>query len=153
MKWRCLLGLIVIGASVGPAAFGQAALTILGNPTINIQTAADRQNGMTISQETVDITGQNGRTITFQVRASGNLISGANSIPLSTLFMQIISPSGLTGGEIQVSTANQTLLTKKLTGSLSKQPLLIQYRLAPSAALSGPVGAYTTTLTFTISQL
>lgn len=151
MKWRFLLGLI--GAFVGPSAFGQASLTILGNPTINIQTAADRQNGMTVSQQTLDITGQNGRTITLQVRGSGSLIFGANSIALDTLFMRVTSPVGLAGAEIQASTANQTLINQKLTGSLSKQPLFIQYRLAPSAALSGPAGAYTTTLTFTISQL
>ena len=136
-----------------PLAFGQAGITILGNPTINVQTAADRQNGVTINQQTIDVTGQNGRTLTLQVRGSGNLTSGANTIPLNTLFIQITAPVGLTGTEIPLSTANQTLFSRKLTGSIVKQAINVQYRVAPNTALSGPTGAYTTMLTFTISQL
>ena len=151
MKQTVLLGLL--GVCISLSAYGQASLTILGNPTINIQTAAERQNGATISQVTIDITGNNGRTFTLQVRGSGNLTSGANTIPLNTVFMQVTAPAGFVGPEISASTANQTLFSTKLTGSLTKQPLTLRYRLAPSSALFGPAGAYTTTLTFTVSQL
>lgn len=147
--WVGLLGILFMNLS----ASGQSSLTILGNPTINIQTAAERQNGATITQTTIDVTGNNGRTLTLQVRGSGDLKSGTNTILLNTVFLQVTSPAGLVGAEIAASTANQTLFSTKLTGTLTKQPLNIRYRLAPSAALFGPVGAYTTTLTFTISQL
>ena len=141
----------IISLCLGSSAFGLASLVMLGNPTINVQTTADRQNGVTISHQTLNVTAKAGQNTQLQVRASGNLISGANSIPINTLFIQITAP--IVGTEIQTSTVNQTLFLQKFNSSISNQPLTIKYRLATSAALSGPAGAYTTVLTFTITQI
>ena len=142
-----LTGLFWAGFHVLAAGQG---IQMLSNPVINVQSASDYQNGVTVGDPTLQISQTLGVNITLQVRASGNLTRSTSSIPISLLFMQVTNSTPI-GAEIQLSTTAKTLYSGSASG-ITNRPIIIRYRLAPSSSLQQPAGAYTTTLTFTYTS-
>ncbi|QJW89794.1 hypothetical protein HNV11_10600 [Spirosoma taeanense] len=147
--WLSLLSWLGISQARGQVT----AITIL-DPAIDlyVQTAADFQNGVSVSEQTLALTVAANKNITLQVRASGNLISGVNSIPIGSMYVQVTSSTPVQA-EKQLSTTAQTILSGTVSSAYSSRPITIKYRLAPGTDIFKPKGAYKTTLTFTFSAL
>ena len=142
----------VIAGSSGPVSF-TSDITILANPVINVPTVADYRSGVTITHSTLKISGTADLLYTLQVRASGNFMSGANSIPTSQIGITTLTTGLITQGERRLSTAYQSLCTY-LPSTLN--PTLVvnfQYKLYSDSVLLKPAGSYTTTLTFLLTLL
>lgn len=131
-------------------SFGQTGIRVVSNPVLNVASAADYRNGVSGNNTTLQATATNGQTVSLQVRAAGNLIRGTSSIPITLLYMQVVSTNPVQT-ERQISTANSTLISGRLSANWTNNPITIKYRLAPSTDLLKPAGAYTTTLTFLFS--
>lgn len=167
---RCYVFLLILLGSYAPllaGSFGRnaaptavlsapnsftARITILAaTQTIAVPNASAYRTGVTISQNTVSVSGSANATYTLSVRASGNLISGANSIPASQVGVTLTTAGVGTAGEKRLSTTYQTLGSYFTNAAFASFPLTIQYRLYSDAALLKPAGSYTTTLTFLFS--
>ncbi|GAB3570438.1 hypothetical protein GCM10027578_26810 [Spirosoma luteolum] len=136
------------GPQAAPTALG---ITILSNPTLAFTTLADYQNGIQLDHNTLQLTVSLGLSWSIQVRASGDLTAGVNTIPVSALGVRPISLSSRP--EIQLNTTNQVLATGTALSALTNALMVIRYRTITPSAFLKPAGNYTTTLTFTYTAL
>lgn len=161
---RRLIGAILLGWLAGSPLRAQMSLTVLSSPpTFTINSVAAYRSGVTFDHATLRVnmpgSGQD-KDYTVSVRASGNAIQGASSIPITLFTMQVITVLTTSDGGIRplvrLSTATQTLMTTRVKPGNSNTytgDLTIRYRLDGGTALLKPAGSYSTTLTFTLTVL
>lgn len=101
-----------------------------------------------------------GLSVQLQASAAGNLISTTNpalSIPIGDIQMQVTGISGATpttaGPVITLSTANQTLASNITVSLLSTAVFTFQYTASGGIDFLMPAGTYSTTLTYTVTNL
>lgn len=134
-----------------PGSFTAGMTILAATQTITVPTASAYQTGVTITQNTLSVSGSANATYTLQVRASGNLTSGANSIPASQIGITLTTAGIGSAGEKRLSTAYQTLGSYFTNAAFANFVLSLQYKLYSDSALLKPAGSYTTTLTFLFS--
>lgn len=131
----------------------------VNNPTVNLNfsTAADYTGGVHSGAATNDhITVSSNTGFSVNVKGSGNLVNGSNSIPLGTIVVtpsngsQTISPSptytATSGG---LSTSNQTIITSA-TSTTSAKFNIDYYASGGSDYVGVPAGTYSATVTYSI---
>ena len=118
--------------------------------SLNFTSANSYKNGVT-SLINNQITVSSNKAFDIRVRTSGpNLVSGANTIPVSNVSVQTV---GLVGGTARVVPALSTTDQSSVTGfpSTSSTAINLQYSTAAgNTAFLKPAGAYVTTITFTL---
>ncbi len=131
----------------------------LNTPTISflVNSANAYNTGVTLAnQNTLSVADNVGSgNYTLTVRASSaNLTSGANTIPVSQVTIQLVNIGGLAygGPVITLGTTAQTLTNYPYSGAaFTGQQLLLTYKLLGGTALLKPAGTYGTTLTYTVT--
>jgi len=96
--------------------------------------------------------------LTLEVKASGNLTFGSNSIPISDFQLQVTSINGnvtVTGSNnlITLSNVNQVLSSGINLGLASTVNFTLNYTALGGTNFFVPAGTYSTTLTFTLTNL
>ncbi len=130
-----------------PTALG---ITILSNPALRFSSASDYANGVSVDNNTLQLSVSLGLTWSLQVKALDNLRYQTQSIPVSAIGVQAISLG--TRPEIFLSTTNQVLAAGVATSVLNAV-MLIRYRAVGGTNFLKPAGTYTTTLLFSYSAL
>ena len=139
-----------VAVLTAPTSF-TSKIAVIASPTINVPTAADYRNGVTISQASLQVSGTPA-TYTLTVRASGvNLTSGTNTIPVNLIGVTVTTPNIGATPEKRLTTTAQTLVSYTSPTAFANTNLTVQYRLYSDVALLKPAGNYTTTLTFTLT--
>ena len=129
-----------------------STMTMLANPTINVPTAADYRNGVTISQSTLQVSGVGNVLYNLQIKASSvNLTSGVNTIPVSLVGVTITTAGIGATGERRLTTAYQSLGAYNPPTAYTNYLITLQYKLYSDPALLKPAGSYTTTITFLLT--
>lgn len=130
-----------------PVVMGQS-ITVLGNPTMAINTPALYQNGATITHTTLRVTVPRRFTWDLRLSAAGNLTSGVNTIPIGAMSV-LVTNTDVTTYPITLSTTQQLLCSDYVAKQSDRNSsLTIQYTLQGGNHLLKPAGSYATTLTF-----
>ena len=131
----------------------------LNTPTISflVNSAALYNTGVTLANQNTlsvsDNVGSGNYTLTVR-SSSANLTSGANTIPVSLVTIQLVNIGGTAyaGPVITLNTTAQTLTNYPYSGAaFTNSQLLLTYKLAGGTALLKPAGTYGTTLTYTVT--
>jgi hypothetical protein len=148
---RRVIGLILCGLLLTLTGRAQT-LQVLGNPVINVVTAADYQNGVTVLHNTIQVSVAANVQYSLQAKASGNMTSGVRSIPIGQMRLRATNVPGNTNPGFNLSTIYQTLVSSRQTVAVNNYAITLEYKLAGGTAILQPGGAYTTTITFLLTS-
>ena len=157
-------GTTLMAASADRPTMPVAALTaptsltskvvVVASSIINVPTIADYRNGVTITQNSLQLTGTANSTYTLAIRASSaNFVSGVNTIPVNLIGITVLTAMIGATTKKRLTTALQTIATNRPTAAFTNFVVNLQYKLYSDPALLKPAGLYTTTLTFSLTGI
>ena len=127
-------------------------INMLGNPSLRFTSVQDYSSGVTLDHATLELSLAATLQWALQVRATGDLQNGAQSIPISILSIQPLN-IGSNASTVTLSTASQTIATGQLLRLQLISPTFRYRAQGGKALLNKPGGAYSTTLIFTYTAL
>jgi hypothetical protein len=119
------------------------------NPTLIFASASDYSTGVSVTYNNA-LTVTSTTAYTVKVRAAGDLVNGANSIPVANVK---VAPTGNTGvgttATVALSTTDQNIITTAPAAILKNINLTFSTDANNAAFIGHPAGDYVTTITFT----
>lgn len=129
------------------------ALTV-NDPTValNFATATDYQQGLTVAKAS-HLTVTSNRAYDLKVKANGDLIAGAITIPVSNVKVRSTTTAGMgTVTPISLSTTDQTLAANA-TAAILKSVSVEYSTVANNEAFAKAAGTYTAVLVYSVVAL